>query len=109
MLLMTKWSQLCKNKRQSNPYSVDSLAASPESCGFQSKSDNLNLKACPSCGRKFLPKPYEVHTRIWEKVFWHKRKVFNSSKQRMICREQLVLMKKNMAKEELRRKQEFNK
>ena len=95
-------------KKGINPYSGDNFSASPESNWMQNKLINQNLKPCPSCGRTFLPKPFEIHTKIWEKVFCRKRKVFNSANQRIIWREQLVLMKKSLAKEQLIRKQEQN-
>ena len=39
--------------------------------------------ACPDCGRKFNPGPFEKHVKICAKVFMQKRKTFDSTKMRI--------------------------
>lgn len=43
-----------------------------------------HMRACPSCGRTFNPKPFEKHVKICKKVFVNKRKEFNTQQQRLV-------------------------
>lgn len=45
--------------------------------------DNLASHTCPSCGRSFAVEPYNKHIKICKKVFFQKRKTFDSSKMRI--------------------------
>lgn len=55
-----------------------------------------NTMECPDCGRHFAPEPFNRHVKICKKVFLNKRKIFDSSKQRLMANpETLAAAKKN--------------
>jgi hypothetical protein len=53
-----------------------------------------NTEECPDCGRHFAPESLLRHTKICKKVFLSKRKVFNSSKQRLDANPETLKQKK---------------
>ena len=52
-----------------------------------------DLRECKDCGRAFNEKAIDKHEKICKRVFGQKRKVFNSAKQRIVSKEQIVLSK----------------
>eukprot|EP00347_Sterkiella_histriomuscorum_P002607 403367488 len=54
---------------------------------FQAPS-NMDLRECGGCGRSFNPEAYSKHSKICQKVFQKKRKVFNSLAHRIVSKEQ---------------------
>lgn len=60
-----------------------------------------NTEECPDCGRHFAPEPFIRHAKVCKKVFLSKRKVFDSSKQRLDANpETLAAAKKNGKKQQ---------
>lgn len=53
-----------------------------------------NMEECPDCGRFFAPEPFSRHMKICKKVFLSKRKVFDSSKQRLDANPETLNKKK---------------
>ena len=45
--------------------------------------DQGKLYECGTCGRSFKEEAYEKHSKICEKVFVKKRKIFNTKDKRM--------------------------
>ena len=65
-----------------------------------------NLKVCKFWGRSFLPKSLRIHQKVCKKVFWNKRKVFDSRIQRLGGTQEVLFAKNNKLK---RKKKSVNK
>ncbi|CDW81789.1 UNKNOWN [Stylonychia lemnae] len=70
--------------------------------------DTSALEECPTCNRKFNEKAYEKHVKICQDVFVKKRKAFDMKEKRIVCDDQVELVKKSEKQEKLQNQKKQN-